>query len=96
LEWGGVGWGEIESTWYVGQYLTLELDDDECGALGGIRIGRGNLSSRRKPTPMSLCPPQIPHDLTWARIRAAAVGMATIRLRYGAVLEWIQSFITTS
>jgi hypothetical protein len=21
-----------------------------------------------------LCPPQIPHDLTWARTRAAAVG----------------------
>jgi hypothetical protein len=24
--------------------------------------------------PISLCSPQIPHDLTWARTRAAAVG----------------------
>jgi hypothetical protein len=25
-------------------------DDDECGADGGMRIGRTNLSTRRKPT----------------------------------------------
>jgi hypothetical protein len=25
-------------------------------------------------TEVPLCPPQIPHDLTWARTRAAAVG----------------------
>jgi hypothetical protein len=39
-----------------------------------MRIGRGNRSTRRKPAPAPLCPPQIPHDLTWARIRAAEVG----------------------
>jgi hypothetical protein len=38
-------------------------DDDECGAIGGMRIGRGNRSTRTKPTPMPLCPPQIPHGL---------------------------------
>jgi hypothetical protein len=48
--------------------------DDEHGAVGGMRIGRGNRSTQRKPTPVQLCPPQIPHDLTWARTRAAAVG----------------------
>jgi hypothetical protein len=32
----------------------------------------GNRSTRRKPAPVPLCPPQIPHDLTWARTRAAA------------------------
>jgi hypothetical protein len=26
-------------------------DDDECGAVGGMRIGRGNRSTRRKPAP---------------------------------------------
>jgi hypothetical protein len=26
------------------------------------------------PTPVPLCPPQIQHDLTWARTRADAVG----------------------
>jgi hypothetical protein len=37
-------------------------DDDECGAVSAMS-GRGNQSARRKPTPVSLCPPQIPHDL---------------------------------
>jgi hypothetical protein len=49
------------------------MDDDECGAAGGM-IGKGNRSTRRKPAPFPLGPPQIPHDLTWARNRAAAVG----------------------
>jgi hypothetical protein len=31
-------------------------------------------SALRKPSPVSLCPPLIPHELTWARTRAAAVG----------------------
>jgi hypothetical protein len=34
--------------------------------------GKPNYSE--KPFPVPLCPPQIPHDLTWARIRAVAVG----------------------
>jgi hypothetical protein len=50
------------------------IDDDECGAVGGMRIGEGNRSTRGKPAPVPLYPPQIPHDLTWARTRAAAVG----------------------
>jgi hypothetical protein len=41
----------------------------DCGAIGGMKIGRGNLSTRRKPAPAPLCPPQIPLDNT----RAAAV-----------------------
>jgi hypothetical protein len=49
-------------------------DDDECGAFGGMRIGRENRRTRRKHFPVPLSPPQIPHDLTWTRIRAAAVG----------------------
>jgi hypothetical protein len=50
------------------------MDDDECGSVDGIRIGRGNRNTRRKSSPVPLCPPQIRHDLTWARTRAAAVG----------------------
>jgi hypothetical protein len=38
-------------------------DDDECGAVGGM-IGKENPSTRIKPAPVPLCPPQIPHDLT--------------------------------
>jgi hypothetical protein len=51
-----------------------EDDDDECGAVGGMRISRGNRSTRRKSAPVPLCPPRIPYDLTRARTRAAAVG----------------------
>jgi hypothetical protein len=38
-----------------------------------MRIGRGNRGTWRKPAPVPLCAPQIPHDLTWARTRATAV-----------------------
>jgi hypothetical protein len=44
------------------------------GVYGGIKIGRGNRSTRRKPAPAPLCPPQIQLDQTRARTRAAAVG----------------------
>jgi hypothetical protein len=41
--------------------------DAECGAVGGI-IGRGNRNNWRKPASVSLCSPQIPHDLTLAAV----------------------------
>jgi hypothetical protein len=55
-------------------YQPRMIDDDDYGAVGGMRIGRVNLITRRKLAPVPLCPPQIPHDLTWDRNRAAAVG----------------------
>jgi hypothetical protein len=55
-------------------YQLRMIDNDDYGAVGGMRIGRGNRSTRRKPAPVLLCPPQIPHDLTSDRTRAAAVG----------------------
>jgi hypothetical protein len=36
-------------------------------------IGKGNRSTRRKPVPVPLCPPQNPHAAR-TRTRAAAVG----------------------
>jgi hypothetical protein len=42
--------------------------------VGGIRIGWGNRSTRRDPTPVPLCPPHIAYHLTLDRTRAAAVG----------------------
>jgi hypothetical protein len=33
----------------------------EDGKIGGMMIGKGNRSTRRKPVPVRLCPPQIPH-----------------------------------
>jgi hypothetical protein len=40
----------------------------------GEMNGGGNQSTWRKHTPVPLCPPQIPHGLTWARTRAPTVG----------------------
>jgi hypothetical protein len=54
-------------------YQLQMIDDDDCGA-GGMKIGRGNRSTGRKPATSPLCPSQIPHEQTRARTRAAAVG----------------------
>jgi hypothetical protein len=48
--------------------------DYDDGKFGGMKIGRGNRSNRRKPSLAPLCPPQIPLDQTLDRTRAAAVG----------------------
>jgi hypothetical protein len=55
-------------------YKPQTIDEGDFGAVGGSKIGRGNRSTRRKPVPAPLCPPQIPHDQTRARTWAAAVG----------------------
>jgi hypothetical protein len=34
---------------------------DYDGEIGGMMIGRGNRSTRRKPAPVPLCPPHTPH-----------------------------------
>jgi hypothetical protein len=75
-----LGWGETDKVHLVRRpvigllYQPRMIHDDECGAAGGMRIGRGNQSTRRKPDPMPLCPPQIPHDLTYSQTRVAALG----------------------
>jgi hypothetical protein len=55
-------------------YQPQMIDDCDCGAIGGMKIGRGNRSTSRKPAPVPLCQPQIQHDLNRARILAAEVG----------------------
>jgi hypothetical protein len=55
-------------------YKPQMIDEDDCGAIGGMKVGKGNRSTRRKPGPAPLCPPQVPHDQTRGRTRAAAVG----------------------
>jgi hypothetical protein len=32
------------------------LDDGDCRAIGGMKIGKGKRSTRRKPIPPPLCP----------------------------------------
>jgi hypothetical protein len=48
-------------------YKPQMIDEGDCGAIGGMKIGRGNQSTWRKRAPAPLCPPQIPHDQTRAR-----------------------------
>jgi hypothetical protein len=55
-------------------YQPQMIDEGDCGAIGGMQIGRGNRSIRRKPAPAPRCPPQIPYDQTRAPTRATAVG----------------------
>jgi hypothetical protein len=71
---GGVRLSPLGTSATVGLLYQPRMIDDDYGAVGGMRIGRGNRSTCKKPAPVPLCPPQIPHDLTWDRTRAAAVG----------------------
>jgi hypothetical protein len=43
-------------------YKPQMVDEGDCGAIGGMKIGRGNRSTRRKPAPAPLCPPQFTVD----------------------------------
>jgi hypothetical protein len=75
VSWCGVRRGHLVRQPLFGLlYQYRMICDDECVAVGGMRIGRGNRSTRRKPASVPLCPLQIPHDLTWDRTRTAAVG----------------------
>jgi hypothetical protein len=55
-------------------YQSRMIDDAECGAVGGMRIDRGNRSTRGKPAPAPLGPPQTPRGLTWGWTLQAEVG----------------------
>jgi hypothetical protein len=74
VSWGGVRLsplGTSATDWPIVP-ASDDDDDDECWAVGGMRIGTRNRSTRRKPAPVPLCPPRIPHDLTWARTATVA------------------------
>jgi hypothetical protein len=43
-------------------YQPQMICDGDCVGIGGIKIGRGNRSTRREPVPAPLRPPQIPHN----------------------------------
>jgi hypothetical protein len=48
-------------------------DDGDCGAIGGMKIGRGSRSTRTKPAAPPLCPSQIPRPDP-VSTQASAVG----------------------
>jgi hypothetical protein len=68
---GGVQLGPLGTAATNRPIVPTPVDFDD-GEIGGI-IGRGKRSTRRKPAPVLLCPPQIPHAARM-RTRAAAVG----------------------
>jgi hypothetical protein len=70
------GGAQTGSTRHVGHFWPIVSAPGDCenGEFGRIKIGRGNQSIRRKPTPAPLCPPQILLEQTRARARAAEVG----------------------
>jgi hypothetical protein len=72
-------------------YGFVPSPDGDCGAVGGM-LGRGSRSTRRKPTPVPFCPPQIPHDL----IHVSNLGSwkpSTNRLSYGTALSYTYCII---
>jgi hypothetical protein len=74
----------FKSTKVVVCYLTMlsvqgtySINDrmiNECGAIGGMRTNKGDRSTQRKPTPVTLCPTQILHDLTWDQTKVTTMG----------------------
>jgi hypothetical protein len=61
--WGGVQLlplGTSATNWPI----VLAPGYYENGEFGGMMIGRGNRSIRRKPASVPLCPPQISYDVT--------------------------------
>jgi hypothetical protein len=70
--------------------------DYDDGEFGGM-FGRGNRSTRRKPAPVPLCPPQNPHDCPDANPGRRGGKPATNRLSYGTALSlpfWIGIYKT--
>jgi hypothetical protein len=57
------------------------LDHDNCGKVSGMNDWQVNRSTRRKPATVSLCPLQIPHELTLVQTQAAAVGSRRLTAR---------------
>jgi hypothetical protein len=68
---GGVQLGPL-GTAATNRPIVPAPGDCDDGEIGGMMIGRKNRSTRRKPAPVPLCPPQNPHA-AWTRTRVAAV-----------------------
>jgi hypothetical protein len=70
----------VESNWVHSALrppIVPAPDDYDDGEIGGMMIGRGDRSTRRKPAPVPLCPSQTPHA---ARTRTQAAAMGSQRL----------------
>jgi hypothetical protein len=65
------------------------------GEIGGMMIARENRGTRRKPAPVPLCPPQIPHAFPDGNPGSCGRKPATNRLSYGTacLLEYVSLFV---
>jgi hypothetical protein len=72
--WGGGGGVQLAplDTAATNRPIVPVLGDYDDGEIRGM-IGKVNRSTRRKPAPTPLCPPQTPHAARM-RTRASAVG----------------------
>jgi hypothetical protein len=57
-------------------------------------IGRGNRSTRRKPAPVPLCPPQTPYACPDANPGRRGGKPATNRLNYGTTTNLDRNLVT--
>jgi hypothetical protein len=75
----------------LSEWKLYSIDDkkiNECGVVGGMRFGRGSWNTRRKASPVPLCPPQIPHDFVWNSTLAAVI-------RSWLLTAWAMARLTT-
>lgn len=61
ISWGGARLSQLGTS--VTNWAIVAAPDD--GAYAGIKIGRGNPCTRRRPAPVQLCPPHIQFARHW-------------------------------
>jgi hypothetical protein len=72
----------------TGLFYQPRMIDDDCGAVGRMRIGRGNRSSRRKPVPSATSSTTSPTSLDLGSNPGLRGGKpATNRLSYGTAFS---------
>jgi hypothetical protein len=90
---GGVQLGPLGTA--ASNRPTVPDPGDYDGEIGGMMIGRGNRSTRRKPAPVPLCPPQTKHAYPDANPGRRGGKPATNRLSYdtASIVVYMQSLI---
>jgi hypothetical protein len=58
---GGVRLSPLDTS-ATNWFIVPAPDANGYEACGGMGIDKGNGNTRKKPAPVPLCPPQIPHD----------------------------------
>jgi hypothetical protein len=87
---GGVQLGPL-GTMATNRPIVPAPGDYDDGEIGGMMIGRGNRSTRRKPVPVTLCPPQTPHACPDANPGRLGGKLAANRLSYGTALSSLRT-----